>query len=154
MNPFWTFSLALYDQPGVAAACIELQDRHGLDVNLVLFACYASARGIRLAPADIDVLEDTVADIRETLVKPVRVLRRHASELGESDVKQALLSAELAAEEAQQAIMWRVGQSLGTAADPVREADLLRANLQLVSGESLESFALLVIGLLPLAMAQ
>ena len=40
----WEFSLDFYARPGVSAALIELQDRAGLDVNLILFALWLGAR--------------------------------------------------------------------------------------------------------------
>ena len=36
-SPFWRFSLGFYRQPGVADACIALQDGCGVDVNILLF---------------------------------------------------------------------------------------------------------------------
>ena len=42
---FWDFSLEAYARPGVAPACLDLQERHGADVNLLLFACWLSASG-------------------------------------------------------------------------------------------------------------
>lgn len=45
-NPFWRFSCAVYAAPGVAQACLELQDTHGADVNLLLLAAWlGAARG-------------------------------------------------------------------------------------------------------------
>jgi len=32
-SSFWTFSLSVYGQPGVPAACLTLQDEGGADVN-------------------------------------------------------------------------------------------------------------------------
>ena len=37
-SPFWNFSLRLYARAGVPDACLALQARHGIDVNL-LFCC-------------------------------------------------------------------------------------------------------------------
>jgi uncharacterized protein (TIGR02444 family) len=37
---FWQFSNRIYRRPGVADACLDLQNREGADVNLVLFACW------------------------------------------------------------------------------------------------------------------
>jgi len=51
-HPFWPFSLQLYAQPGVAAACLELQDDYGLDVNLVLFSIWCGLRGPGVLQAD------------------------------------------------------------------------------------------------------
>ena len=36
-SPFWKFSLGYYRGAGVSEACLELQDRCGVDVNVVLF---------------------------------------------------------------------------------------------------------------------
>ena len=41
----WRFSLAFYARPGVSEALIGLQDRAGLDVNLVLFALWLGVSG-------------------------------------------------------------------------------------------------------------
>ena len=38
---FWDFSLEIYAKPGVAQACLALQDECGADVNLLLFCCWA-----------------------------------------------------------------------------------------------------------------
>ena len=40
-SDFWRFSLSLYRMDGVPPACIALQDGHGLDVNIMLFALVA-----------------------------------------------------------------------------------------------------------------
>jgi uncharacterized protein (TIGR02444 family) len=47
-NPFWDYSLELYRRPGVEGACLDLQRRHGLDVNLVLLCCWLGTRGIEV----------------------------------------------------------------------------------------------------------
>lgn len=44
-HPFWDYSLKLYARPGVADACIVLQDEFDLDVNLILFCIWAGAEG-------------------------------------------------------------------------------------------------------------
>ena len=64
-NPFWDFSLAVYHRPGVAQACLALQDRRGLDVNLLLFCCWAGSLGRRLEPQDIARLRRAVGDWQE-----------------------------------------------------------------------------------------
>ena len=49
-SPFWQFSLAFYRQPGVADACIRLQEEAGVDVNLLLFLLWQASlkRGLFL----------------------------------------------------------------------------------------------------------
>ena len=47
----WRFALAVYQKPGVSDACLLLQDRHGCNVTLLLFAAWAGAeRGVALTP--------------------------------------------------------------------------------------------------------
>lgn len=75
-NAFWDYSLALYGQPGVEAACLELQRRHGLDVNLVLLCCWAARRGIALDGASLARARAAVDGWQAEVVRPLRALRR------------------------------------------------------------------------------
>ena len=50
--PFWDFSVALYSKPGVGAACLGLQDRHEIDVNILMFCLWMGAAGYPAATAD------------------------------------------------------------------------------------------------------
>ena len=50
-SAFWDYSLWLCGQPGVEGACLELQERHALDVNLLLWCCWLASRGIALDAA-------------------------------------------------------------------------------------------------------
>ena len=51
-HPFWNFSLELYAGEGVAEACLDLQDRRGCDVNILLFCCWLGASGRPTLTAD------------------------------------------------------------------------------------------------------
>jgi uncharacterized protein (TIGR02444 family) len=73
---FWAFSIAVYDRPGVAAACLALQERHGLDVNLLLFCCWSAAQGRQLDAKSLTAAEAAVAGWRNQVVRPMRALRR------------------------------------------------------------------------------
>ncbi|MGE4220898.1 MAG: TIGR02444 family protein, partial [Alphaproteobacteria bacterium] len=42
----WPFSLSVYARPGVAEACLALQARRGLDVNLLLWCGWRAAVGV------------------------------------------------------------------------------------------------------------
>lgn len=44
-HPLWDFSLQVYGQKGVSSACIGLQDRHTLDVNIVLLCLWLGSSG-------------------------------------------------------------------------------------------------------------
>ncbi len=43
--PFWDFSLQVYGREGVSKACINLQDRHILDVNIILLSMWLGHNG-------------------------------------------------------------------------------------------------------------
>lgn len=74
-NPFWDFSLAVYDRAGVAPACLALQERHGIDVNLLLFCCWAGVSGHTMPAGEIGNLIETVEPWRGGAVLPLRALR-------------------------------------------------------------------------------
>ena len=40
----WAFALALYARPGVAEACLTLQNEAGVDVMLLLVAIFAAVK--------------------------------------------------------------------------------------------------------------
>ena len=105
-NPLWTFSVALYDRPGVREACLALQDRAGIDVNLILFCCWAAQEGKgRLTRAEIQSAMAVVAVWRVQVLQPLRRVRRRLRKGGASDegrLREDLLKAELAAERIEQ----------------------------------------------------
>ncbi|MGB0714134.1 MAG: TIGR02444 family protein, partial [Gammaproteobacteria bacterium] len=43
--PLWDFSVQVYTREGVEPACLELQDRFGLNVNMLLFAVWMGFSG-------------------------------------------------------------------------------------------------------------
>jgi uncharacterized protein (TIGR02444 family) len=75
-SPFWRFSLGFYRVSGVADACIRLQEEAGIDVNLLLFLLWHATHRRALAAAEVAALEDRVAPWRETIVIPLRRMRR------------------------------------------------------------------------------
>lgn len=44
-HPFWEFSLALYANQPIKLACLDLQQRHGFNVNIVLFLFWLAKTG-------------------------------------------------------------------------------------------------------------
>ena len=51
-HPFWDFSLQVYGRDGVGAACIHLQEHHGIDVNVMLFCLWFGETGRGVLDAD------------------------------------------------------------------------------------------------------
>lgn len=75
-SPFWTFSLSLYRQEGVAPACISLQDGHGVDVNMLFFGLWLASEGRLLSVADHEAMEAAAGVWRAEVVVPLRSVRR------------------------------------------------------------------------------
>ena len=75
-DPHWRFALELYSRSGVAKACLLLQNRLGVDVNVLLIALYAATeRGLKVGPEEIAALDRAVAPWRTTAVAPLRSIR-------------------------------------------------------------------------------
>jgi uncharacterized protein (TIGR02444 family) len=100
--PLWRFSLAFYAAPGVARALMALQDRDGLDVNLMLFALWLGVSGHgRLASEGLSAAERAVCTIRADVVEPLRALRRSLGQNPDVEVQRirdGVKALELAAE--------------------------------------------------------
>lgn len=54
----------------------ELQDKHGADVNIVLFMLWVADQGRRLSADDIGRITNLIADWQNELVRPLRLARR------------------------------------------------------------------------------
>ena len=75
-TPFWQFSGSVYARRGVAEACLALQERHRLDVNLLLFCAWAGSNGRRLDGGDIGLLRSAARPWHDQVVAPLRAARR------------------------------------------------------------------------------
>jgi uncharacterized protein (TIGR02444 family) len=73
---FWDYSVALYGRPGVEAACIELQRRHRIDVNLVLLCLWLGERGTALDGEALARLCHAADRWQVEVVRPLRTLRQ------------------------------------------------------------------------------
>ena len=113
-NPFWDYSIAHYAIDGVAPACVALQDEFGLDVNVVLYAAWWGARGMRLEQRHLNAIETAVAPWRNHVVVPLRKLRRQWRDYpGEGEFRDAVKALELQAERRQQDMMYELGLDAG-----------------------------------------
>ncbi len=138
-NPFWAWSVAAWQRPGVEAACLQLQDIHGLFVPAFLFACWSARQDIALDRTEIERLALThwQADIIDPLRKIRRTLR--AGEVPVTEVCQDLQRSELQLEQCVMGLMFEAFEriaasrsSTGVSKDP---ADLLRHNLEVLGIE-------------------
>ncbi|RPI42477.1 MAG: TIGR02444 family protein [Betaproteobacteria bacterium] len=75
-SDFWRFSLAFYGRAGVPETCLRLQDARAVDVNVMLYLLFLAGMGIRIQRPDLDRIESLVGDWRESVVRPLRGVRR------------------------------------------------------------------------------
>ena len=141
----WHFSCAFYAQPGVSEALLMLQDRAGLDVNLILFALWQGACGLRhLSPGELIAAEHSAGPIKTAIVLPLRALRRKLRSDRDADVQRLrarIKTLEIAAERIVQSRLARLaGTSAGDTA-PAARAAAAQANLALVLGPKMAAAA-------------
>jgi uncharacterized protein (TIGR02444 family) len=117
-SPFWRFSVSFYAVPGVAAACIELQDQAKVDVNILFFLLWNATQNRALNAADIAEVERMIGPWRDMAVIPIRDVRRAlkspppvmAAEAAE-DLRTRIKAVELEAERLQQEALYDLAQS-------------------------------------------
>jgi uncharacterized protein (TIGR02444 family) len=77
VTSLWEFAVELYGAPSVGEACLALQDRHGCDVNVILFAAWMGA--MRRETFSQSEMAETIASVqswRDEIVRPLRLIRR------------------------------------------------------------------------------
>ncbi len=72
---FWNFSIRVYGQPGVAEACLALQNQHGLDVNLLLYCCWIGTSRGAIRESDMKSAFEFSATWSANVVRPLREVR-------------------------------------------------------------------------------
>jgi uncharacterized protein (TIGR02444 family) len=72
----WAFALAIYARPGVAEACLTLQNEAGVDVMLLLTTTFAAvSHRVLLSADDIRALDEACRPWREQIVQSLRTIR-------------------------------------------------------------------------------
>ena len=131
-SPFWQFSVKFYAVPGVAQACIELQDQAKVDVNILFFLLWNATQGRTYKKADVAEVERLIGAWRDMAVVPIRNVRRAlksppsvmAPEAAEG-LRSRVKAVELEAERLQQEALYGLAESGGLgrqAASPIQAA--------------------------------
>lgn len=95
-SKFWDFSLAVYGAEAVEPECLALQNKFGVDINLLLLCTFLGAvRGVTLTSDDIATGRAEVASWHEDIVKPLRTARRRLKTMELPDARIADASAQL-----------------------------------------------------------
>lgn len=119
---FWDWSVEIYARPGVAEACLALQDRRGVDVNLLLLGLWLATRGRTLPPDTAAALADQAATWQREVVRPLRDVRRglkrREGDPAVAALRREVAAVELAAERLQQTELERQVRDHTCAAPP------------------------------------
>ena len=112
-NPFWDFSLQVYGKRDLADILLWFQDECQMDINLVLYCCWAGVSLTpKVSPTEMTLIRRTVNRWQSEIVQPLRFLRqtlkadsRGISTDGVEDLRAIIQQAELNAERLQQDIL-------------------------------------------------
>jgi uncharacterized protein (TIGR02444 family) len=141
-SPFWDFSIAVYGAAGVQDECLALQDRCGLDVNLVLLCAYLGAiHGVALTEDDISSARREVGPWQEQIVRPLRDARRNLKTIAlqnadaadsAAQLRQQVKNAELESERIEQRMLEKWAEARLAAWPRARSREAVAANLQIL----------------------
>lgn len=118
-NPFQAFVGALYRDDDVVEACLSLQVREGLDINLLLFCCWAGRHGHSLTRGQLERLRAASVPWQQAVAQPLRgarlwLLDQHgmpdpipAGDPGTDRLTSAIADAEREADHLEQDILYR-----------------------------------------------
>ncbi|NLS03959.1 TIGR02444 family protein [Rhizobium sp. P32RR-XVIII] len=128
----WDFAVSLYGRPGVAEACLALQDEDGVDVPLLLYAAWLGDRGIALSASDIAEIIGAIGGWQREIVSSLRVIRKRLKE-GPSPapnettdaLRNAIKSAELSAERIELALLESQGRHLAATGGGTAAANMI-----------------------------
>lgn len=125
-HPFWIFSLDVYRQKGIKEACLTLQDRCGININILLFCCWMAASGLgRLSRDELFVVMSAIQKWHGDITLGLRKLRVTLSKKNTKEslksLRKAVLADELLAEQVEQMILANTLKYGKTSIAPAKE---------------------------------
>lgn len=129
-NDHWAYSVAVYSRPGVAPACLTLQDSANLDVNVLLVALWATGFiGRAIQPDEIVAADREISVWRKEVIQPLRKIRRGlkqrsflACDQGADGLRNLIKTSELNAERVEQKVLATWAKSLPPGTDHAEES--------------------------------
>ena len=74
-SELWNYSTQIWTLPEVERICIDMQNDHDINVNILLYCCWAGEKNLILSDDDMQALLDTVQPW-QTIIKPLRDSRK------------------------------------------------------------------------------
>ena len=75
-SDLWIFSTQTYALPDVESTCLQLQDQHDADINIIMYCLWIAEKKHTLDQADIQVLIKTTEPWQKSILKPLRDARK------------------------------------------------------------------------------
>ncbi|MET0669164.1 MAG: TIGR02444 family protein [Xanthobacteraceae bacterium] len=136
-SPFWQFSVKFYAEPGVAQACIDLQDQASVDVNILFFLLWSATQNRALGNSEVAELERDIGPWRDMAVVPLRNVRRALKAppavMAPQDAegfRTRIKAVELEAERLQQEAMYGLAQSGRIGRQALSKMEAARASVE------------------------
>lgn len=108
-NELWSYSLESYSREGVEPLLLELQDRFGADINIILACCWLAAEGRALSRDALAGAQKQTQAWRRECVQPLRSVRRYLKTApGREAFRERVKALELEAEREQQRCLFEV----------------------------------------------
>ena len=111
----WPFSLAVYHDDAVQKECLDLQDRHGIDINMLLFCAFVGAvHGAIISEHHMRDAVSLITAWNASVVRALRQVRRELKlfaadpspiQLAARELRTSVKAAELGAEQIEQAML-------------------------------------------------
>jgi uncharacterized protein (TIGR02444 family) len=112
---FWLFSQSIYAAAGVQEECLQLQDKFGVDINLLLFSAFIGAvHGALLSTEELSNASAAAAQWQGNVVRSLRTIRRALKQadlphpavaLPVDSLRKSVKSVELEAERIEQIVL-------------------------------------------------
>lgn len=108
-HPFWHFSLAVQEQEMAKQALLALQNKHGLNINLLLFCCWHAATNQgQLHKQEIKLLLNTIENWHESIVLKLRTIHERlkpSNQIWANNARQEILAVEQMGEHIEQLML-------------------------------------------------
>lgn len=97
-HPAWDAVLRIYGAPDVAKACLALQERHGINVTLMLFCLWRGMASETTLGVHLPAIASAARHWHDTVVLPLRAVRRQLKPANPQQPASSLYKTLLAAE--------------------------------------------------------
>ena len=74
-SEFWSYSTDVYQRPELESACLNMQNQHQADVNILLYCCWVGEKQIRLSENDMQTLIKTSQPWQKNILIHLRAAR-------------------------------------------------------------------------------